>query len=255
MMMTNLLPSSANATSAHSSTTDRYKFVNTAAIVDRFLDKGFQIRSAAQSKVRRQDFAGYQRHLIRLTTPYEVTAAPGDTSNIELLLLNQHLGSGSLIFKLGLYRFICMNGVVVGTDLGVANRVRHFGANVFDLIDETIDNIVTSLPRVAERVSMMTARRMSADESRQFAMDAMTIRGVAVDDERRRNHSAPILLTAKRAEDADDTLWNVFNRTQEHLMSGVSGRRRQGLRRITSPTRDVALNERLWALADSYIAA
>lgn len=250
------LPLSANATVAHASTSDRYQFVSTAAIVDRFLNMGMTVRSSQEARVRRDDYRGFQRHVVRLNTPYTLTtmAAYGpEVSNIELVLMNQHLGSGRLILRFGIYRTICLNGLVVGTDLGVAMRIRHVGASVQHLIDETMSNIELTMPKLAERVSMMNARRMSAEESRQFAQDALTIRGVDADDDRRRNYSAPELLVSRRPEDRDDTLWNVFNRTQEHLMSGVRGRRGMGLRRITSPTRDIEINERLWTLADEYL--
>lgn len=253
--MTNLntLPLSANATAAHSGTTERYQFVNTAALVERFQAMGMTIRTAQESRVRREDYRGFQRHLVRLATPYTITTGLGDTSTLELLLMNQHIGSSSLIARFGFYRLICLNGLVVGTDLGIAMRIRHFGSRVQHIIDEMMGNIETSMPKIAERVTLMTARRMSADESRRFAQDALTVRGVDENDERRRTYSADALLTARRYEDRDDNLWNVFNRTQEHLMRGVSGRRGLGLRRITSPTRDVSVNERLWTLADSYL--
>lgn len=257
-LMMNLvnLPMSANATSAHTGTTERYQFVNTAALVERFMGMGMTIRTAQESKVRREDFRGFQRHLVRLNTPYTITtltAHGAEVSNIELVLLNQHLGSGRLLFRFGIYRSICLNGLIVGTDLGVAMRIRHAGSSVAALIDQTMQRIELSLPTISERVSMMNARRMSADESRQFASDALTVRGVEVDDLKRRAYSGRELLVVRRPEDRDDTLWNVFNRTQEHLMSGVRGRRGMGLRRITSPTRDVEINERLWTLADEYL--
>lgn len=255
MILNPTLPLSANAVSAHSNTTSRYQFVNTASLVDRLQNMGMTIRHAQESKVRRDDYRGFQRHLIRLTTPYSVTTTNGDTSNLELLLLNQHIGTGSLIMRFGLYRLICLNGLVVGTDIGVAMRIRHFGAQVQQMIDDVMSRIETSMPVISERINLMAARRMSALESRQFAQDALTIRGVNEDDAKRRDYSSVALNTARRSEDRDDTLWNVFNRTQENLMQGVRGRRGMGLRRITSPTRDVAVNERLWTLAESYITA
>jgi hypothetical protein len=248
------LPGSANASSAHVNTSDRYKFVNTANLVERFLEMGMTVRQAQEARVRRQDYSGFQRHLIRLATPFNITTDRGDVSNLELLIMNQHIGSSSLIARFGIYRMICLNGLVVGTDLGIAMRIRHFGSRVQDLINAMMERVQLTMPTIAERVSMMTARRMSADESRRFAQDALTVRGVDVNDVKRRSYSVPELLSARREEDRDDNLWNVFNRTQEHLMRGVSGRRGQGLRRITSPTRDVAVNERLWELAEGYLA-
>lgn len=253
MMTTTLtsLPPSANAVAPHVQTSERYQFINTASLVERFLQMGMSIRTASQARVRRPDYNGYQRHIVRLQTPFEVSVN-GDVSNLEVLLVNQHIGSHSLQMRFGLFRLVCTNGLVVGTDM-FGMSVRHYGAQIDRTIDQMMTFIETSMPTVRERVTAMGGRRMSSLESRQFVQDALTIRGVAEDDTLRRNAVAPVLLTVKRDEDRDETLWNVFNRTQEHLMSGVSGRRRQGLRRISAPSRDLDVNSRLWALAESYL--
>lgn len=251
MTLPNSLPLSANAVAPHVQTSERYQFINTAALVERFLQMGMTVRSASQARVRRPDYNGFQRHVIRLETPFEV-AVNNDVSKLEVLLVNQHIGSQSLQMRFGLFRLVCSNGLVLGTDL-FGMRVRHYGSQIDRTIDEMMSFMQSTMPTVRDRVEAMGVRRMSALESRQFVQEALTIRGVAEDDVRRRDAVAPVLLTVKRDEDREDTLWNVFNRTQEHLMSGVRGRRREGLRRITAPGRDLNVNGRLWELAERYL--
>ncbi|HEY1787404.1 MAG TPA: DUF932 domain-containing protein, partial [Verrucomicrobiae bacterium] len=67
------------------------------------------------------------------------------------------------------------------------------------------------------------------------------------------------LLDCRRAEDAGNDLWHVFNRLQEHLTCGGQrdwSRRREGGRRfprtraISGLDQNIRLNRELWNLAE-----
>lgn len=68
------------------------------------------------------------------------------------------------------------------------------------------------------------------------------------------------MLTCRRADDAKDDLWSVFNRIQENVLRGGLSRRSPTgrlvrSRRITSIREDVRLNGALWDLAEGMLEA
>ena len=91
---------------------------------------------------------------------------------------------------------------------------------------------------------------ISATDALQFAKEASDIRGGKIDPK--------ALLTVRRDEDKEDTLWNVFNRVQENLIRGgvegvsPNGRRTRTLG-IKAMGSTVKTNLKLWDLAENYL--
>jgi hypothetical protein len=95
------------------------------------------------------------------------------------------------------------------------------------------------------------------DEQLQFAEAALALRFPKPVESGMRPSQ---LLTCRRVEDLGDNLWVLLNRVQEHLCRGGLSRRSSSdrlvrTRRLTSITRDVQLNGRLWDLALDVLAA
>ena len=68
------------------------------------------------------------------------------------------------------------------------------------------------------------------------------------------------LLEVKREADKENTLWNVFNRVQEHLVQGgIKGVSESGANIETRPInhidKNIKVNTGLWSLAEEYLAA
>jgi hypothetical protein len=96
----------------------------------------------------------------------------------------------------------------------------------------------------------MSSRRLDSAEIISFTNQALSIRfkDNVTDD-------MSVARVPRRPSDEDNTLWNLFNRVQENVIRGftdLSGRRH---RAITSPARDVEINEKMWKLAENYLAA
>ena len=64
------------------------------------------------------------------------------------------------------------------------------------------------------------------------------------------------LLAVERPEDAGDSLWTVFNRVQEKLVTGKfcykMGAKLRKARAIKNFNQDLKLNEQLWELAEEF---
>lgn len=93
---------------------------------------------------------------------------------------------------------------------------------------------------------------MSDIQITEFAGKAAMIRfgeNVAVDlDE---------LLEVERNEDSGNSLWTVFNRVQEKLITGgcsyKMGAKMRKARAVKNFSQDLKINEALWELAEEYV--
>ncbi len=150
-----VLPSSVAQTVAHGNTSDRYQFVSTGNLIERFQDQGLVLQSAKQGRSKKYD--GFQRHVVRMSMPGQ--GQVGDTKP-EILIINSHNGAGSLQFRLGLYRMVCSNGLIVGADIGKLS-VRHFGDSVQKVVEDALNDLHTQLPFVAKIVEDMRNKEMS----------------------------------------------------------------------------------------------
>lgn len=240
-----ILPSSVTQTQPHEGVSDRYQFINTGALIERLENAGLVVRQASQA--RSEKYSGFQRHIVRMSMN---GVKVGDTVP-EVVIIGSHNGTSTHQFRLGLYRLVCANGLMVGSDITDV-RVRHFGGNVQQIVEDALNDLHTQLPFVAERVEAMRGRNMEIEEMADFAKQALELRGVP--SKAIENGATGILqnnlLIARRKDDKGNNLWEVFNRTQENIIRGSTG-----LRRISSPVRDVELNQGLWNIAESFLKA
>lgn len=236
-----ILPASATQTQPHEKVSEKYQFVSTAKLVESMQEAGLVIRQA--NEARSKKYQGYQTHVIRMTKPQ---AKVGD-SFPEIIIIGNHHGTKSHTIMMGLYRLVCSNGLVVGSNFG-SYSIRHTG-NAQQIVEDALDDLHTQLPYVAEMVNKMKERRMSIDEERQFAKEALAIRGLTETQTKKVDTLVSSALVARRSEDSGSSLWEVYNKTQESIIRGTTG-----LRRITSSVRDVSVNAALWELAEKMAA-
>ena len=196
----------------------------------------------------------FAKHIVRLRRRFETVdlrdAIP------EVVFINSHDGSSAYQIRLGLYRVVCTNGLIVSRGAFPAWCVSHRG----DIVDEVVAGALEVSERfeqLALRVERMEQRLLVKDEQLRLAEGALALR-----------YADPIsagmlpaqLLNCRRVEDIRSDLWSVFNRIQENLLRGglsrraVSGRLVR-TRRITSIREDVRLNSGLWDLAEAMIEA
>jgi hypothetical protein len=134
-------------------------------------------------------------------------------------------------------------------------RVRHTG--------RARDDVIEGAYRVLEQFEVaehsrdaMKGDSLSAGEETAYATAALALRyGLEEVGAGRAPISAEQVLRARRFDDADHSLWSVFQRVQENLVrGGLSGRDRNGrrlrTRAVASIDRSVSLNRGLWVLAE-----
>jgi len=233
---------------------EKYAFIPTIAVVDALRAEGFVPVEATQSLTRVPGKGDFTKHMLKFRDMRSggdaLALAPGKLRP-EALLTNSHDGASAYTLMMGIFVFICSNGLVVGDHLVPPVKIQHRG-DPRGVIDATFE-VVEQAPRVAASIDTFQALRLEAPEQRAFANAALALKydGPAPID-------ADQALMARRVEDREPTLWNTFNRVQESLLTGGNRYRAESGRRMrTRPVQGIAentkLNKALWTLAEEMV--
>jgi hypothetical protein len=229
----------------------RYVFVPTTEIVSGLREKNWLPVHVEQQRVRTPVRIGFQKHLIRFRRAEQMQSL--DEWNAELVLTNSHDAACAYLMRVGIYRRLCSNGLVVSDETFEAIRFRHAGFSVAEVVQASY-RILEYIPRVGSLIDRFRNRQLTESEAHKFAEEALLLRFETVE-------LAPIdpgtLLTRRRPEDNGTDLWTTFNCLQENLVrGGLSDTRRDRAQRIRSlrPLRGidskVVINKELWKLAE-----
>jgi len=194
---------------------DRYNVINTMDVIQQFETYGFEMNSVQAGNVRDLGKVGKQKHLVRMKSEYKM--AGGLTP--EVVITNSYDGTKALNIHIGLFRMVCSNGIIAGTNLFPKLQILHSNNSWQDILDEFIDGYEEKYNLQKEWVAEMEERRMSLDEAYEIAKASLDIRHY---DKRIINTAVdPLeLLVAKRKEDRGDSAWARFNVLQESLVNG-----------------------------------
>lgn len=235
------------AEDGHASRSERYSYIPTASVLAELRKEGFQPFMACQTRVRDEGKREHTKHMLRLRHADQINGAEAN----EIILLNSHDGTSSYQMLAGLFRFVCMNGLVCG-DAVADLRIPHKG-DVIGHVIEGAFKVLNGFERVHEHRDEMRAVTLDPGEAEVFAHAALSLK---YDDTAT---PPPIteaqLLLPRRAEDDRSDLWSAFNRVQENLTQGglvarsATGRR-QRTRAIQGIDQNVKINRALWLLAE-----
>ncbi len=194
---------------------DKYKVINTGDVVNQFERYGFELRSVEAAGTRDLAKVGHQKHLVRMRSEYSMHG--GLTP--EVVITNSYDGTRALNIHIGIFRMVCSNGIIAGTNLFPKLQILHSNAAWEEVLNEFIDGYDEKYHLQQEWVQKMEDRKMSLDEAYILAERSLQIRH---SDKRIINEAVdPLeLLIAKRKEDRGGSAWNRFNILQESLING-----------------------------------
>jgi hypothetical protein len=228
-----------------------YTHIPTSQVIQDMITLGWTPVSAQEVRARKNK--GFQKHIIRFQNQnLIVRAADGDDSFPELLLTNSHDGKNAFHLRIGLYRLVCSNGLVVADAEFNNVSIRHMGYTFAEL-QEQVTAMLDTLPNLVNKINNFRNTSMTDEQMLDFAHKAVALRwkdqDVACD---------PIeLIASQRNQDNDPNLWNVFNRIQEKLVNGgisyTKGNKTRKVRALKNFTADINLNSELWQLAEEYV--
>jgi Domain of unknown function (DUF932) len=234
---------SVMAVEPHESCSPHYALIPTIDVLNALREEGFDAFEVRQTIVRDESRRNSTKHMVRLRHP-DTFDADGDVP--EIVLLNSHDGSCSYQIISGFFRFVCSNGLIAG-DVCKDIRVRHSGDVINDVI-EGATLILEDLKAIENEVDEYKAIQLKQPEQIAFADAASQVRWGDV---------APVesaqLLSPRRKEDCQLSLWTTYNTIQENvLQGGLSGKTRNGRHMYTGAvsgvTENVRLNRALWTL-------
>lgn len=240
----------ATKMSAKYVTMDSQKLVESILALTSKGEPVFQLRSIQFRKGRQESNARVGNHLIRIQTVKSYSVGKEDNVHPELVIKNSYDGSGQFEVRMGIFRLVCSNGLVIAThDFGEI-KLRHMGTPeqaAFDLVKQFGAN----LPQFQAIQQSLIERQLTGEEKIEFAMKAAQVRFKNEFTEA----DAEKLLEATRPADEGNDMWKVFNRVQEKLMgSGFKGENmKKAGKAITRATEDIRINTELFKLAMSYI--
>jgi len=245
--------SSVGQVSPHHATSDRYSFISTLDVVDTLRDDGWRPFSAQQGRIYYSDKGGYQKHMVRLVHPDWIYK----DMSLQALLINSHDRSTVYQLRLGIFTFVCANGLISGETL-IQEAAKHINQT-----QEAININAHEMTAKAERIISFVDRFKSVtlDEIRQreYAEAVMAfLYGRDKDGKVKASLTYDQLLETRRTEQSEPTLWNVLNRVQENVVrGGLRGKsfntgRAVVTQGITAIDRTVDVNEFLWDTAVKF---
>jgi hypothetical protein len=223
---------------------DKYVQTPTSRVVEDLMNLGWEVTKVQEVKSRK--YKGFQKHLVVFRNPeIMIKGENGDDSFPQILLTNSHDGKAAFNFRVGLFRLVCSNGLVI-SDADFNNvSIRHINYT-FESLQAKINEIIEKLPGLVNKINVFKAKTLTEIEMNDFATKASQLRT-------KKTVNIMDVLSATRTEDQGNDLWVVFNRVQEKILGGsyTSGGRKA--RSVKNFQKDIQLNEQLFELAESYL--
>jgi hypothetical protein len=190
------------ASGAHERTSPSYTFLSTERVLGALASAGFLPVEARQAARARSPM--HARHLIRLRRRFETIQLRAAIP--EILFLNSHDGTSAYQLRVGLFRVVCTNGLVVSAGLFPVWRVTHRG--------DVVDDVVVAALEISERFEVLAAsvERMErtvldAGQRLEFAGQALAVR---FPKDQHGGMEPSQLLVPRRTQDVGNDLWRTF---------------------------------------------
>lgn len=251
------------STSKHERLTDRYVSLHTSDVIPVLADYGYQPVQAAQKRSRSADPA-FAQHMMAFAKVDEVTSAVQEFRP-EIILYNSHDGSGSVKLFAGAFRFICSNGIVAGD--GFSSRIYHSKSLL--AFEEMLRSTVETLPALMAKIDRLRSIELSTAQVYDLAIAGVATRWEDYTGQTKGSYAVSQtvkdVMQAQRYEDRGYDAWTVFNRIQEGVVRGnafvrsITEAHPEGVMRkaraLSSIKQHVAVNQKLWNLADELVSA
>ncbi len=241
----------------------RYRFVPSSTLLDRMEDEGFLVVAAQEQGSRQPDGTPTRKHLLRFAHA-DMLRMPSE-HRIEVAMINSHNGTSSYKLMAGIFRLVCTNGLMVGTQVSEI-CVRHTGHAAEEIIAASL-KLAGETPHLLHLIQRMQSVLVSYKQQLDMAYEAARLR---LGEGFLKLIAPEVLLVPRRYNDigytagGPATLWQAFNRIQENLIKGgvrlrpqlsENGLRpaRRRLRAVNGIDGNTKLNRALWDLTERYL--
>ena len=250
----------------NSKVSEKYTVANTYTVIQDMEKLGWKVVRAAQRRATKKSSGRFSYHMVALQNPdIKITKQVDGGEEIvecfpQIILTNSHDGLSCFQFRVGLYRCICSNGLVISDAELSEFKIRHIYYS-FENLRAVVGRILEALPSKVERMSQMSNVLLSEDQKLDFAKKALSIRkGVKEEELQADEETYKDLLTPVRKEDEGSSLWNVYNVLQEKIVKGgyttaEEGKKARKVRKVTSFIKELDFSRRIDEVAQSYLIA
>jgi hypothetical protein len=232
---------------------EKYTHISTETLIDDMDLMGWKVVDCKQIKSAKK--AGYQKHMIIFRNQdIFIQGEDGDNVFPQILLTNSHDGGAAFTFRVGLFRLICSNGLVLSTQDFANLKIRHMGYN-FDTLQNIINDIIEKLPLTVESMNRFKKIQLDQEQILMFAKDVLKLR---LTEDKIESVDIEEFISPTRKQDEGSDLWKVFNNIQEKLLSGNytysnnHNNKFRKARKIKNFQQDIEMNEKLFNLAFEY---
>jgi len=224
--------------------TDKYIQTPTSRVVEDLMSMGWQVTKAQEVKARKGK--GFQKHMVIFRNPeIMIKGANGDDSFPQILLTNSHDGKAAFNFRVGIYRLVCSNGLVVADSEFGNMSIRHINYT-FENLREKMNGLIAKLPGLVQKINLFKSTQLTNAQIVEFATKAASLRT-------KQRVNIMDLIETTRNEDQGNDLWVTYNKIQEKILGGNYTTGKRKARSVKSFQKDIELNEHLWKLAEEYI--
>lgn len=247
----------------------KYLQANTMTVVNDLEKLGWFPVQAKQCREKKNSSGIRSFHMIAFQNPdvkiTKTTPDGGETVDAypRIILTNSHDGFNSFKFMVGLFRLVCSNGLVMGSDELVNMSIRHINYT-FEALRGIVVEAIDRIPGIVAKMNGMKKATVSEEDQRAIAIEVEKIRKNVDPEDKNFSVAEDVIkdiLTPLRKEDEGNDLWSVFNRCQEKMIKGgYLGNSLNGdhtkfrkRRRITSIKKDLEYNQRLWEFASRLV--
>lgn len=252
-------------TSGSSKTSDKYVNIPTIEIVTALGKEGFLPVKAMQSGSRSHEKRMHTKHILRFRHLDAQVTEEGLYP--ELVLVNSHDGLSSYRLMAGVFRCVCLNGLISG-DTYEQIRIKHQGDIIGNVIEGTY-KVIDAANTMIESSRNMSLIQLSPEEKKIFAESVHELRFGDDDTGFKEAIKPEQFLKARRYQEVGkDDLFTVFNVAQENIIRGgltgyaidPEGRYRSRTthdrykkvttREIKAIDQNTSLNRALWTMAE-----
>ena len=174
--MSKLLPLSAielmnypvlHTTVPHEDASEKYSLISSIDVINELKAKyNWHVTSVQVASVKDESREDKQVHCVRLRH-FDDLVAPQQESAVEILFFNSFDRSKAFTISVGIYRFSCANGLVVGETFD-SYKLRHIG-DLENNLDEIIQKITKFKPKLEQKIQDFSSLTLSQAEIQTFA--------------------------------------------------------------------------------------
>lgn len=239
-------------------TSEKFQLYPTDEIIEAFADKGLKLVEIMQQRSSKRSPL-HTAHMLRFAADTAPMAFGLNDSIPEVVVRNAHDGRTSFSAWLGLFRFICENGMVVADQLlGHVNQ-RHYGQeNTFERVMAVLADMPEAITKVSNRMLDWSALALTEAEQLELAQRFLDKRNAPAWLQK----APELALERHRDEDRPNTLWHTFNVLQENLTTrhierpeGLTAGRQSPLRPLSGAMGILGYNQSIWTEAQAYYDA